>query len=112
MAGGFLMRRSSPLFQQRRTRPLVVTFSSLLLSFLFLSLVHEAAQAEETRQVMIRDITTVEGIRENPLIGYGVVVGLKRTGDSQQTLFTTQTLANVLQRLGVQISPATVQVRN
>ncbi len=63
-------------------------------------------------QVMIRDITTIAGIRENPLIGYGVVVGLKRTGDSQQTIFTTQTLANVLQRLGVQISPATVQVRN
>jgi flagellar P-ring protein precursor FlgI len=70
------------------------------------------ARADETRQVMIRDITTVEGIRENPLIGYGVVVGLKRTGDSQQTLFTTQTLANVLQRLGVQIPAAQVQVRN
>lgn len=68
--------------------------------------------AEETRQVLIRDISTIEGIRDNPLIGYGVVVGLKRTGDSQQTLFTTQTLANMLQRLGVQVSAATIQVRN
>lgn len=64
------------------------------------------------RQVLIRDISSIAGIRENPLIGYGVVVGLKRTGDSQQTIFTTQTLANVLQRLGVQIQPAQVQVRN
>jgi flagellar P-ring protein FlgI len=64
------------------------------------------------RQVLIRDISTIAGIRDNPLIGYGVVVGLRRTGDSQQTLFTTQTLANVLQRLGVQIQPALVQVRN
>lgn len=68
--------------------------------------------AEENRQVLIRDIVTIEGIRDNPLIGYGVVVGLKRTGDSQQTLFTTQTLANMLQRLGVQVPAATIQVRN
>lgn len=60
----------------------------------------------------VRDLATITGIRENPLIGYGVVVGLKRTGDSQQTQFTTQTLANMLQRMGVQIAPASVQVRN
>ncbi|HXZ40880.1 MAG TPA: flagellar basal body P-ring protein FlgI [Terriglobales bacterium] len=71
-----------------------------------------ATTAGEDRQVLIRDIATIAGIRENPLIGYSIVVGLKRTGDSQQTLFTTQTLANVLQRLGVQIPAATVQVRN
>jgi flagellar P-ring protein precursor FlgI len=71
-----------------------------------------AAETAPNRQVMVRDLTTISGVRENPLIGYGVVVGLKRTGDSQQTLFTTQTLANVLQRLGVQITPASVQVRN
>lgn len=68
--------------------------------------------AEQSRQVLIRDISTIEGIRYNPLIGYGVVVGLKRTGDSQQTVFTTQTLANMLQRLGVQIPAGSVQVRN
>jgi flagellar P-ring protein FlgI len=68
--------------------------------------------AEDTRHVLIRDITTVEGIRDNPLIGYSVVVGLNRTGDSQQTQFTTQTLANVLQRLGVQVPATTIQVRD
>jgi flagellar P-ring protein FlgI len=71
-----------------------------------------AAETAPNRQVMVRDLTTISGVRENPLIGYGVVVGLKRTGDSQQTQFTTQTLANVLQRMGVQITPASVQVRN
>ena len=100
---------SRPIQQLRR---LVATSLYVLLSCLLISAGHNAARADETRQVLIRDITTVEGIRENPLIGYGVVVGLKRTGDSQQTLFTTQTLANVLQRLGVQISAAQVQVRN
>jgi flagellar P-ring protein precursor FlgI len=71
-----------------------------------------AAESAPNHQVMVRDLATVSGVRENPLIGYGVVVGLKRTGDSQQTLFTTQTLANVLLRMGVQIAPAAVQVRN
>ncbi len=96
-------------------RPLVrLGFDACLLSLLVLTLcVRESAAADESaRQVLIRDITTIAGIRENPLIGYGVVVGLKRTGDSQQTLFTTQTLANVLQRLGLQIPAATVQTRN
>jgi len=62
--------------------------------------------------VKIRDLTTVEGVRDNPLIGYGMVIGLAGTGDRQQTVFTTQTLANVLQRMGTQIPAGTIQVRN
>jgi flagellar P-ring protein precursor FlgI len=46
------------------------------------------------------------------LVGYGLVVGLNRTGDSQQTFFTVQTLANAMQRMGVLISPGTVEVKN
>jgi len=63
-------------------------------------------------RVLIRDITSVSGIRSNPLIGYGLVVGLNGTGDRRQTFFTTQTLANVMQRMGVQISPSAVRVNN
>jgi len=51
-------------------------------------------------------------VRDNSLIGYGIVVGLHGTGDTQQTLFTTQTLANVMQRMGVQIPPSTIRVAN
>ncbi len=64
------------------------------------------------RQVQLRDISTFEGVRDNMLIGYGLVAGLKRTGDSQQTQFSTQTLANILERMGVQIPVASVQIRN
>ena len=63
-------------------------------------------------KAMIRDVTSVEGVRDNPVLGYGMVVGLKGTGDRQQTIFTTQTLANVLQHMGVQIPPSTVKVNN
>jgi flagellar P-ring protein precursor FlgI len=68
--------------------------------------------ATEPVAIKIRDLTSVEGVRENPLIGYGMVVGLTRTGDSQQTVFTTQTLANIMQRMGAQIPPATARVAN
>jgi flagellar P-ring protein precursor FlgI len=67
---------------------------------------------QEPRQVLVRDITTISGVRDNQLVGYGIVVGLKGTGDQQQTVFTVQTLANVLQRMGVQIPTASVQVKN
>jgi flagellar P-ring protein precursor FlgI len=73
------------------------------------------AQTEQ-HKVLLRDVATVEGIRNNSLIGYGLVVGLKGTGDKQQTYFTIQTLASVLQRMGVEIPPSvvqtTVQVKN
>lgn len=86
---------------------------AVLLVFIFLFPAGTTcATADDTRQVLVRDITSIDGIRDNPLIGYSVVVGLNRTGDSQQTQFTTQTLANVLQRLGVQIPAATIQVRD
>ncbi len=62
--------------------------------------------------VLVRDITTVAGVRDNPLVGYSLVVGLNGTGDRQQTLFTTQTLANVMQRMGVQIPASAVIVKN
>jgi flagellar P-ring protein precursor FlgI len=62
----------------------------------------------------IKDLTTVEGIRDNMLIGYGLVVGLAGTGDKQQTIFSVQTLGNMLQRMGVNIQNqiSTIQVRN
>ena len=65
-----------------------------------------------TRGAQIKDITTIEGVRDNPLVGYGVVVGLNRTGDSQQTVFSTQTLANLLQRMGVQVPAPLIRVNN
>lgn len=67
---------------------------------------------ETVHTALVRDIATIEGVRDNQVLGYGLVVGLKGTGDRQQTIFTIQTLANVLQRMGVQIPPSTVVVKN
>lgn len=64
------------------------------------------------RKVRLGDVTTVEGVRDNLLIGYGMVVGLHGTGDSQQTVFSVQTLANLLQKMGVQFTASAVVVKN
>ncbi len=63
-------------------------------------------------QTRIKDIADVEGISEIPLIGYGLVVGLDGTGDSPRSLFTTQAMANMLERFGMSIKSSRVRVRN
>jgi flagellar P-ring protein precursor FlgI len=70
--------------------------------------------AEDTpqRQARIKDIATVEGVRDNQLVGYGIVVGLHGTGDSQQTGFSTQTLASMLLRMGVSVPATGIRVQN
>jgi len=64
------------------------------------------------RQARIKDIASVEGIRDNQLVGYGIIVGLNGTGDSQQTTFPTQTLAAMLLRMGVSVPAGQIRVAN
>jgi flagellar P-ring protein precursor FlgI len=51
----------------------------------------------------LKDITAFKGIRSNPLIGYGLVVGLNGTGDGSNTEFTIRSIVNMLERMGVHI---------
>jgi flagellar P-ring protein precursor FlgI len=60
----------------------------------------------------LKELVSLEGVRGNQLIGYGIVVGLKGTGDRQQTLFTAQSLTNMLQQMGVTVNPSTILVKN
>lgn len=60
----------------------------------------------------LKDVARIQGVRENQLMGYGLVVGLDGTGDSRQTFFTTQTLANLLNLEGIVVPPRSVQVSN
>src|ERR1700722_19166705 len=63
----------------------------------------QLAVSQASRLARIKDISSVEGVRDNQLIGYGLVVGLRNTGDSQQTGFSVQTLLAALQRMGVNL---------
>jgi len=60
----------------------------------------------------LKDIASLEGMRPSPLIGYGLVVGLNKTGDKRQTIFTAQTLTNALERFGVRVSADEIKVEN
>ena len=68
--------------------------------------------AESLPAARLKDLVDVEGVRDNQLIGYGLVVGLAGTGDKQQTVFTNQSLTNMLERMGVIVSPTAIQVKN
>ena len=81
----------------------------LYLVVLSLSLFQEAPCFAATR---LKDLVSLEGVRDNQLIGYGLVVGLAGTGDRRQTVFSAQSLANLLQQMGVAVSPNAMQVRN
>jgi flagellar P-ring protein precursor FlgI len=70
-----------------------------------------AAQAVAA-PVKARELINVRGARENMLYGYGLVVGLAGTGDTEQTLFSTQAVSGLLGRLGVRIDPRDIRVRN
>lgn len=70
-----------------------------------------AAPAQAER---IKDLATIQGVRPNQLIGYGLVVGLDGSGDqTTQTPFTTQSLQSMLTQLGITLPPgASLQLRN
>src|SRR5579872_3903564 len=60
----------------------------------------------------LKDLVTLEGVRDNQLLGYGLVVGLNGTGDKRQTVFSAQSLTNLLARMGVTVDPSLILVRN
>jgi flagellar P-ring protein precursor FlgI len=60
----------------------------------------------------IKDIADVEGVRGNQLLGYGVVVGLNGTGDGNNVEFTTKSLSNMLENMGIRVDPQKINVKN
>ncbi len=70
------------------------------------------------QRARVKDVATIEGIRDNQLVGYGLVVGLRGTGDSSQTVFPAQTLISALERMGITVpqtgsnSASNMQVKN
>jgi flagellar P-ring protein FlgI len=60
----------------------------------------------------LKELIAIEGVRDNQLVGYGIVVGLAGTGDKRQTVFSAQSLTNLLERMGVAVSPTAIQVTN
>src|SRR5688500_18398537 len=81
---------------------------------LFCALALASAFAAPAKAERIKDLASIQGVRSNALVGYGLVVGLDGTGDqTTQTPFTTQSLNAMLQQLGVTVPAGTpMQLRN
>lgn len=75
----------------------------LLTSLLCLCVVSEAAR--------LKDIASIRGVRENQLIGYGLVVGLKGTGDSSSE-FTSKSFARLIEKMGVEVNSKDLSSKN
>jgi flagellar P-ring protein precursor FlgI len=86
-----------------RSRLLVACAVGTLVSLAF------AVPASATR---IQDLCEIRGVRENQLVGYGLVVGLNGTGDTGQARFTVQSTAAMLRRLGATLDPSAIQTKN
>ncbi len=78
-------------------------------AFVLVSLAATGALGASAR---LRDLADVQGARDNAIFGYGLVVGLSGTGDSERVLFTAQSMSGMLGRIGVRVSPEQVRSRN
>jgi flagellar P-ring protein precursor FlgI len=90
----------SPAISLRRIA--VCIFTGLLL----------LASASPAGAVRIKDIATFSGVRDNQLVGYGLVIGLSGTGDKRDSVFTVSSMVNMMDRLGVSVDPKQYKPKN
>ena len=107
----------------KRQNPLELKLAALLrlnaaLAAVVLIACTSAFSASAAQLARVKDVATIEGIRDNQLVGYGLVVGLRGTGDSSQTVFPAQTLISALERMGITVpqtgsnSASNMQIKN
>jgi flagellar P-ring protein precursor FlgI len=83
------------------------TTRNLILILLLLALLGQSATA-----IRIKDIAYVQGVRSQQLIGYGLMVGLNGSGDTQRSTFTLQSVASMLKRFGITVPQNDLRLRN
>jgi len=85
---------------------------SFEIKVIFLTILLIFASLNSASAARIKDIASLKGVRDNQLVGYGLVVGLNGTGDGSSTRFTTQSLVNMMERLGIHTLSDNVKVSN
>lgn len=68
--------------------------------------------ASPSAAARIKDLANIKGVRSNQLVGYGLVVGLDGTGDDKKSIFTTQSIASMLEKMGVTVNPKEIKAEN
>ncbi len=67
---------------------------------------------DSSHAARLKDLADIQGVRSNQLVGYGLVVGLNGSGDGTQAQFTTQSIVNMMERMGINVDPQQVKVKN
>ncbi|WP_413112699.1 flagellar basal body P-ring protein FlgI [Thaumasiovibrio sp. DFM-14] len=80
-------------------KQLLILFGALIAPFLFI----DSAFADQHNERHLIDLVDIQGLRDNQLVGYGLVVGLDGTGDRNQVKFTSQSVTNMLRQFGLQL---------
>ncbi|WP_207262452.1 flagellar basal body P-ring protein FlgI [Desulfovibrio sp. Huiquan2017] len=103
-----LNERINPVDAGEATRTLVLAALFVLL-VLYLAFVLAPGEARAAR---LKDIASFSGVRTNELVGYGLVVGLAGTGDGTSSTFTMRSMANMLEKMGVEANPDDLKPKN
>jgi len=90
-------------------RKLVVSF---IIALCIVTVAATAMAAGYNSSVRIKDIAKVQGMRSNQLVGYGLVMGLNGTGDTDKTLQTMQSLSSMLKTFGVTVNATQMKAKN
>lgn len=83
-----------------------------ILAIVFLAMCVSLPALGGVGSVRLKEIARIEGVRDNALVGYGLVIGLAGTGDTSKNRLTVQSVANTLSHFGVNVSPADLDSRN
>jgi flagellar P-ring protein precursor FlgI len=84
----------------------------MVLLALLLALLGSALSPPPAQGARIRDLAHFQGVRENQLVGYGLIIGLDGTGDKRTTGFTLRTMSNLLESVGITLRPEEIAVKN
>jgi len=89
-----------------------VEITGRIIALVLISIMLITVGATTAMAARIKDIANIRGVRQNQLFGYGLVVGLDGSGDGNKSLFTVQSLASMLEKMGVTIDPDDIKVKN
>ena len=99
------------MYQRLKCEIIFVRTLSMLAKFVLLSVIL-ILFVNHAHAVRIKDIINIEGIRKNQLIGYGLIVGLNGTGDGSKSKFTIQSMASMLEKMGITVKSEDIKVDN
>jgi flagellar P-ring protein precursor FlgI len=115
----FRQNRCTSIYQKWMTRPEITMVASKLFIQIkittiawFLTVAAFCCFNGQAHGVRIKDIADIKGVRQNQLVGYGLVVGLDGTGDSDSAIFTIQSMASMLEKMGVTVKAEDIEVEN